>query len=56
MSDLPNRVCIIGAGSSGITAAKTLKERGDEEGCEATSTSSAGSARSITIYLIDCSR
>ena len=28
MADMPNRVCIIGAGSSGISAAKTLKERG----------------------------
>lgn len=28
MDDIPNRVCIIGAGSSGITAAKTLKQQG----------------------------
>ena len=28
MSDLPNRVCIIGAGSSGIAACKTLKDYG----------------------------
>lgn len=28
MSDLPDKVCIIGAGSSGITAAKTLKDFG----------------------------
>ncbi len=27
MADVPNRVCIIGAGSSGITAAKALKEK-----------------------------
>jgi len=43
MADIHNRVCIIGAGSSGITAAKTRKElcgeraQGHGERCETTS-------------------
>jgi cation diffusion facilitator CzcD-associated flavoprotein CzcO len=28
MIDVPNRVCVIGAGSSGITASKVLKDYG----------------------------
>ena len=37
MSELPNRVCIIGAGASGIAACKTLKEQGIPFDCYETS-------------------